>query len=168
MVLKIRYEGDDDTETVLLGSREEGVRGDLEVVSPNSPLGAALIGAHVGDTREYQLPDGGSMKVALVVRGAVPRPDGRRAALRSDRSPSRCPLHRPRAPGRPAAGGRTSSAQCSGRASPWTGARRPRPSGRATDVRECATSSTFRRASPTSVSSPRQRAGAVAERAPAA
>ena len=27
MVLKIRYEGDDDTETVLLGSREEGVRG---------------------------------------------------------------------------------------------------------------------------------------------
>ena len=66
MVLKIRYEGDDDTETVLLGSREEGVRGGLEVVSPSSPLGAALIGAHVGDTREYQLPDGGSMKVALV------------------------------------------------------------------------------------------------------
>ena len=48
MVLKIRYEGDDDTETVLLGSREEGVRGGLEVVSPSSPLGAALIGAHVG------------------------------------------------------------------------------------------------------------------------
>src|SRR5947199_3624575 len=47
MVLKIRYEGDDDTETVLLGSREEGVRGGLEVVSPSSPLGAALIGAHV-------------------------------------------------------------------------------------------------------------------------
>jgi transcription elongation factor GreA len=66
MVLKIRYEGDDDTETVLLGSREEGVRGGLEVVSPSSPLGAALIGAHVGDTREYQLPDGGNMKVALV------------------------------------------------------------------------------------------------------
>ena len=66
MVLKIRYEGDDDTETVLLGSREEGVRGGLEVVSPSSPLGAALIGAHVGDTREYQLPDGGTMKVALV------------------------------------------------------------------------------------------------------
>jgi hypothetical protein len=32
----------------------------------SSPLGAALIGAHVGDTREYQLPDGGNMKVALV------------------------------------------------------------------------------------------------------
>ena len=66
MVLKIRYDGDDETETVLLGSREEGSRADLEVVSPNSPLGAALLGAHAGDTREYQLPDGGRMKVSLV------------------------------------------------------------------------------------------------------
>jgi len=66
MVLKLRYEGDDETETVLLGSREEGSRADLEVVSPNSPLGAALLGAHVGDSREYPLPDGGSMKVTLV------------------------------------------------------------------------------------------------------
>ena len=66
MVLKIRYEGDDDTETVLLGSREEGSRADLEVISPNSPLGAALLGAKVGDTREYSLPDGGTMKVELV------------------------------------------------------------------------------------------------------
>jgi transcription elongation factor GreA len=70
MVLKLRYEGDDDTETVLLGSREEGSRADLEVVSPNSPLGAALLGAHVGDTREYPLPNGGNMKVTLV--GAEP------------------------------------------------------------------------------------------------
>jgi transcription elongation factor GreA len=66
MVLKLRYEGDDDTETVLLGSREEGSRADLEVVSPNSPLGAALLGAHVGDTREYPLPNGANMKVSLV------------------------------------------------------------------------------------------------------
>jgi transcription elongation factor GreA len=66
MVLKLRYEGDDDTESVLLGSREEGSRGDLEVISPMSPLGAALLGAHAGDTREYTLPDGGSMKVTLI------------------------------------------------------------------------------------------------------
>jgi transcription elongation factor GreA len=65
-VLKLRYDGDDDTETVLLGSREEGSRGSLEVVSPNSPLGAALMGAKAGETREYQLPTGGSMKVTLV------------------------------------------------------------------------------------------------------
>jgi transcription elongation factor GreA len=66
MVLELRYDGDDDTETVLLGSREEGSRADLEVVSPNSPLGAALLGAHIGDTREYPLPNGGQMKVTLV------------------------------------------------------------------------------------------------------
>jgi transcription elongation factor GreA len=66
MVLTLRYDGDDEVETVLLGSREEGKRGDLEVISPMSPLGAALLGAHVGDTREYPLPDGGSMKVSLV------------------------------------------------------------------------------------------------------
>jgi transcription elongation factor GreA len=65
MVLKVRYD-DEDTETVLLGSREEGSHGDLQVISPNSPLGAALLGARVGETREYQLPDGGSMKVSLV------------------------------------------------------------------------------------------------------
>lgn len=66
MVLKLRYDGDDDVETVLLGSREEGSRADLEVISPNSPLGAALLGARVGDTREYALPDGGRMKVSLI------------------------------------------------------------------------------------------------------
>ena len=65
MVLKIRYD-DDDTETVLLGSREEGSHGDLQVISPVSPLGSALLGARVGESREYQLPDGGNMKVSLV------------------------------------------------------------------------------------------------------
>ncbi len=64
MVLTIRYD-DDDTETVLLGSREEGAHGDLQVISPNSPLGAALLGARVGEAREYHLPDGGIMKVTL-------------------------------------------------------------------------------------------------------
>mgnify|MGYP001051424425 CR=1 FL=1 len=63
-VLTVRYD-DDDTEKVLLGSREEGSHGDLQVISPNSPLGAALLGAKVGETREYSLPDGGTMKVTL-------------------------------------------------------------------------------------------------------
>jgi transcription elongation factor GreA len=65
-VLTVRFEGDDDTETFLLGSREEGSHGDLEVYSPNSPLGSALIGAKAGDTVSYDLPDGGSMEVTLV------------------------------------------------------------------------------------------------------
>ena len=64
-VLTLRYD-DDDTEQVLLGSREEGSHGDLQVISPNSPLGAALLGAKVGEDREYPLPDGGTMKVSLV------------------------------------------------------------------------------------------------------
>ncbi|MEN3300701.1 MAG: transcription elongation factor GreA [Pseudonocardia sp.] len=64
-VLTIRYD-DDDTEKVLLGSREEGSHGDLQVISPNSPLGAALLGAKAGEDRSYPLPDGGNMKVTLV------------------------------------------------------------------------------------------------------
>ena len=67
MVLTIHYDDDPShSETLLLGSREEGSHGDLQVISPNSPLGAALLGARVGETREYRLPDGGSMKVTLV------------------------------------------------------------------------------------------------------
>lgn len=67
MVLTVQYDDDvDDTENVLLGSREEGAHGDLQVISPRSPLGAAMLGARVGETREYQLPDGGSMKVTLI------------------------------------------------------------------------------------------------------
>jgi transcription elongation factor GreA len=66
MVVTVHYDEDpDDSETMLLGSREEGSHGDLQVISPNSPLGAAILGARVGETREYQLPDGGSMKVTL-------------------------------------------------------------------------------------------------------
>lgn len=67
MVLTIHYDDDpNDVEKLLLGSREEGAHGDMQVISPNSPLGAALLGARVGETREYRLPDGGSMKVTLV------------------------------------------------------------------------------------------------------
>ena len=68
MVLTIRFDDDpDDTETFLLGSREEGKHGELEVYSPNSPLGSAILGAKVGETRSYLLPDGGTMKVTLEV-----------------------------------------------------------------------------------------------------
>jgi transcription elongation factor GreA len=64
MILTVRY-GDDDTETFLLGSREEGQAGGLEVYSPNSPLGAAILGAKVGETRHYHLPNGATMTVTL-------------------------------------------------------------------------------------------------------
>jgi transcription elongation factor GreA len=66
MVLTIRYEGDDDTEKFLLATREEGAEGKLEVYSPESPLGRALLGAKEGDTRSYELPNGNTQKVTLV------------------------------------------------------------------------------------------------------
>lgn len=67
-VVKVYYNGKkDDTETFLIGTRQEGVTdGKLEVYSPNSPLGGALIDAKVGDTRSYTLPNGKTAKVTLV------------------------------------------------------------------------------------------------------
>lgn len=64
-VVGIRFEGDDDVERYLVGSIEER-HDDLEVISPRSPLGQALIGARTGDERSYQAPNGASLKVAVV------------------------------------------------------------------------------------------------------
>ena len=66
MIVTVRFENDKETETFLLGSLEEGAHGDLEVYSPNSPLGKAIIGAHEGEARHYELPSGGLMTVAVV------------------------------------------------------------------------------------------------------
>lgn len=66
MVLTIRYDDDSETETFLLATREEGSHGELEVYSPHSPLGEALLGAREGETRKYTLPNGGKMKVTLI------------------------------------------------------------------------------------------------------
>ncbi len=66
MVLTIRYEGDDETERFLLATREEGAEGKLEVYSPESPLGKALLGAKEGESRSYELPNGNTQQVTLV------------------------------------------------------------------------------------------------------
>jgi transcription elongation factor GreA len=55
VVTTVDEDGDEDT--FLLGSREDRAEG-LHVVSANSPLGQALMGAKVGDTRSYQAPAG--------------------------------------------------------------------------------------------------------------
>jgi transcription elongation factor GreA len=65
-VLTIRYEGDDETEKFLLATREEGAEGGMEVYSPESPLGKALLGAKEGETRSYELPNGSTQQVTLV------------------------------------------------------------------------------------------------------
>jgi transcription elongation factor GreA len=67
MVVTIAYDGDSsDTETFLLGSREEGAHGDLPVYSPQSPLGKVIVGAARGEAREYELPNGKLQKVTIV------------------------------------------------------------------------------------------------------
>ncbi|OBB70254.1 MULTISPECIES: transcription elongation factor GreA [unclassified Mycobacterium] len=67
-VVKVYYNGDkSDTETFLIATRQEGVNdGKLEVYSPNSPLGGALIDAKVGETRSYVVPNGNTVEVTLV------------------------------------------------------------------------------------------------------
>ena len=67
-VVAIRYEGDDDVERYLVGSIEERREG-IEVASPESPLGAALLGHKAGDTVEYETPTGAKLKVELVEVG---------------------------------------------------------------------------------------------------
>jgi transcription elongation factor GreA len=58
-IVTIVYEGDSDdmAEKYLVGHMEEKV-GDLEVMSPHSPLGEALLGAGAGSWVEYQAPTG--------------------------------------------------------------------------------------------------------------
>jgi transcription elongation factor GreA len=65
MVVTYRFVGDDETETFLLGAREiEDEK--IEVFSPQSPLGSAILGAKKGDTVSYKAPNGTSLKVEIV------------------------------------------------------------------------------------------------------
>ena len=64
-VVTIRYEGDDDVERYLIGSIEERREG-LDVMSPSSPLGSALLGRRQGDVVEYEVPSGARLKVEIV------------------------------------------------------------------------------------------------------
>ena len=58
-IVTVIYEGDDESaaERYLVGHIEER-QGDLDVVSPESPLGMALIGARDGEWVTYQAPNG--------------------------------------------------------------------------------------------------------------
>ena len=56
-VVTIVYEGDDEEEQYLIGSIEERRPG-IEVISPSSPLGAALLGSKQGQTVSFEAPTG--------------------------------------------------------------------------------------------------------------
>ncbi len=57
-VVTVRFPAFDDTETFLLGSREEAATASIDVYSPTSPLGSAVLGRLVGETVEYETPAG--------------------------------------------------------------------------------------------------------------
>ncbi len=65
-IVTIVYDGDDDmmAERYLVGHMEEKV-GDLDVMSPDSPLGAALLGASADKWVEYEAPTG-KLKVHVI------------------------------------------------------------------------------------------------------
>jgi transcription elongation factor GreA len=66
MVLTVAFDDSGDEETFLLAEREQSAYPDVEICSPDSPLGRALIGVREGEQRQYSLPDGRSMTVTLV------------------------------------------------------------------------------------------------------
>lgn len=69
-LITVAFDGDeDDTDTFLLGSRE--VLGlddsvDTQVYSPQSPLGAAVLGKRAGDEVTYTAPNGKELSVVVL------------------------------------------------------------------------------------------------------
>ncbi len=69
MTVTICYDDDpDDTDTFLLGSRELiGITDtSMDVFSPQSPLGAAIVGAKQGETVSYTAPTGARIEVTVL------------------------------------------------------------------------------------------------------
>jgi transcription elongation factor GreA len=56
---------DGEKETFLLGSREQAGHHDIDVYSPQSPLGGAVLGQQVGTETTYALPNGKSLTVRV-------------------------------------------------------------------------------------------------------
>ena len=63
--MKVAVEIMGKTMEFLLGSREIA-SGELDVYSEQSPLGAAVLGAKVGDERSYTAPNGKAIKVKIL------------------------------------------------------------------------------------------------------
>ena len=66
-VVHLRFQGDDDVERFLVGSIEER-HDDLEVLSPGSPLGQAVMGAAPGLRKTYEV-NGRALEVEIVSIG---------------------------------------------------------------------------------------------------
>ena len=55
-----------EEETFLLGSREMAGESELDVYSPTSPLGEAILGKRPGDAASYLAPSGKRIEVAIL------------------------------------------------------------------------------------------------------
>jgi transcription elongation factor GreA len=66
MVLTVAFTDDGAEETFLLAEREQDAYPDVEICSPGSPLGRALVGAREGEQRQYHLPSGQAVTVTLL------------------------------------------------------------------------------------------------------
>ncbi|MFT3889046.1 MAG: transcription elongation factor GreA [Arachnia sp.] len=68
-LITVAYDGDeDDTDTFLLGSREvlaTDASVEHSVYSPQSPLGAAVLGKKIGDEVHYTAPNGKELMVVV-------------------------------------------------------------------------------------------------------
>lgn len=51
--------------TYVLGARDLAIATDHEIISPESPIGAAIYGASAGDTVSYQAPNGREISVVI-------------------------------------------------------------------------------------------------------
>ncbi len=68
MEVTVKFTGG-DTETFLLGAREVLAlddKVDVAVYSPQSPLGAAIVGKKKGETASYAAPNGNDIRVEIV------------------------------------------------------------------------------------------------------
>jgi transcription elongation factor GreA len=63
--MRVTVEIMSDEMEFLLGSREIS-SGDLDVYSEKSPLGAAVMGAKIGDTKTYNAPNGKTISVKII------------------------------------------------------------------------------------------------------
>jgi len=66
MVVTVSFPDLDDTETFLLGSREEDAHISIDVYSPTSPLGAAVLGKEIGTETNYETPSGKTIRIEII------------------------------------------------------------------------------------------------------
>ena len=54
----------------VLGTRDLSIATDYDIISPESPIGAAINGAHAGDTVSYTAPNG--REISVTIKDAKP------------------------------------------------------------------------------------------------